>query len=91
MPEFCVCLMWYIAQGHCTNYWAVIETGVYSENCETFKMGFFAKRIVPECWYAIKSFQGRGGFMGLEPFNKFSSKTKQKNYTTLKLDCEWKT
>ena len=28
MPEFWMCLMQYIAYGHCTNYWAVIETDI---------------------------------------------------------------
>ena len=32
-----------------TNYRAVIETEAYSEQCQTFKMGRFAKRIMAEC------------------------------------------
>ena len=36
MPQFWMCLMQYMAQGHCTNYWAVIETEMYSEYCQTF-------------------------------------------------------
>ena len=82
--------MWYIAQGHCTNYRAVIETELHSEDCETFKLGLFATRIVPECWHALKRFQGRVGFMGLGSFNNFSSKTKQKSYTIMQLNFEWK-
>ena len=90
MQEFWVCLMWYIAQGHCTNYRAVIKTELYSEDCETFKVGIFAKRIVPECWHAIKRFQSSVGLMGLGSFNKFSSKTKQKSYTIIQLNFELK-
>ena len=28
-------LMQYIADDHCSNYWAVIETKTYSEHCQT--------------------------------------------------------
>ena len=49
MPEFCMCLMQYIAKGHCTNYLEVIETDAYSEHCQTFKMERFAERILSEC------------------------------------------
>ena len=32
MPEFSVWGLKYIAQGHCTNYWAVIEAEAYLEH-----------------------------------------------------------
>ena len=39
----------YIAHGNCTNYWAVIETDMYSKYCQTFKIERFAKRTMSEC------------------------------------------
>ena len=45
MPEFWMCLMQYIAYGHCTNLSAVIETEVYSEYSQTYKVeGAFCKK-----------------------------------------------
>ena len=35
-------------QGHCTNYWPVIEIETHSEHCQTFKMKRFAKIIMTE-------------------------------------------
>ena len=43
MPEFWICLMQYIAEGHCTSYWVAFETEAYSENRPTRKMERFAK------------------------------------------------
>ena len=59
MPEFWMGLLQYIASGHCTNYWAGIETDMHSEHCETFKMERFAKRIIPECRCATTNFSGQ--------------------------------
>ena len=56
MPEFWMCLMQSTGQGHCTNYWAAIETEMHSENCQTLKMGQFAKRIMCECRHAASNF-----------------------------------
>ena len=39
-----MCLMQYVAQGHCTSYWAAFETEAYSEDCQTFKMELFVKK-----------------------------------------------
>ena len=49
MAEFCICLMWYIALGHCTDCWTIIKIDAFSEHCLTFKMEHFAKRKMTEC------------------------------------------
>ena len=63
MPEFWMCLMQYIAYGHCTNYWTVIETDIFRtlSHYQTFKMEHFAKRMMSECRYATRNFLGQGG------------------------------
>ena len=61
MLEFWICLMQYIVEGYCTNYWIVIDTKVYPEHCQTFKMERFAKTIIPECRCAPGIFKGRKG------------------------------
>ena len=43
-----ICLMWYIASGHCSKCWVVNKTETYSEHSQTFKMECFAKRILLE-------------------------------------------
>ena len=75
-----LCLMQYIAESHCTNYWAVIDTEVYSEHFKTHKMDSFAKRIMPECRHTTR--KGRGGFMELGHFSKhFVKNTRKKDPT----------
>ena len=56
----------------------MIETGTYSEHCQTFKMKRFAKRIMPECRHTKRNFQGRGGFVELEHFDKHFVKNTRK-------------
>ena len=42
MPKFWMCLMQYIAWGHCTNYRAVIETDTF-RTLSNFMMEYFAR------------------------------------------------
>ena len=60
MLEFWMCLMQYIAQGRCTNYWVVTQTETYSEHSQTFKMERFAKRMRNERRCAAGHFSGQG-------------------------------
>ena len=81
MPEFWMSLMQYIVYGHCTNYWAVIETETYSEHCQTFKTERSAKIIIPECTCATRNFSGqwkRGALVELGHFDKHFVKNKKK-------------
>ena len=98
MPElFWMCLMQYIAEGHCTNYWAVTQTETYSGHCQTFKMERSAKKIMP---VQPKNFQGREG-CGTGYIDKhFVRNTRKRNPAwkhfglfspwLLKLHFEWK-
>ena len=50
------------------------QDGGITEHCQKFKMKRFVKRIVPECRCTTRSFQGEGGFVELEYFDKKSNK-----------------
>ena len=80
MPELWMCLMQYIAQGHCTNCWAVIEIDTYSEHCQTFKMERFAERIIPKCTCTTRYVSGQKGegFVALGDFDNHFVKTPRK-------------
>ena len=78
MPKFWMCLIQYIASGHCTNYWAVIETDAYSEHCQSFKIERFARRILLEYRCTTKLFQARAGFVELGQFIKHFVKSTSK-------------
>ena len=68
-----------------------METEAHLEHCQTFKMERFAKKTVPECRCATRTFQGRGGFVELGHFNKHFVKTTSKTlHTTAQLHFEWK-
>ena len=76
----------YIAHGNCTNYWAVIETDMYSKYCQTFKIERFAKRTMSECRCKTINFSvlgvggwggGGGGFVEVGHFDKHSVKNKR--------------
>ena len=75
-----MCLMQYIAQDHCTNYRADIETETYLKHCQTFKMECFVKRIMCECSCTNRNFSGLGSgtFVELQHFNKDFVKSTRK-------------
>ena len=67
------------AVGHCTNYWEVIETDMYSKHCQTFKIQHFAKIIMPECRAQPEFFRAEGWvFVELGHFDKHFVKNAQK-------------
>ena len=77
--EFWMCRMQYIAEGYCTNDWAVIETETYSEHCQAFKMEGFAKRTISECKCTTRTFSGQGRmFVELAHFDKCLVRQKHK-------------
>ena len=90
MPEFWMCLMQYIAKGHCTNYCAVIEIERRIQNT-TKHLRWSALQnnkiiiiIIPECRGATQNFSGQGGGGGfwlveLGHFDKDFLKNTRKN------------
>ena len=80
MPEFWMCLMQYILQGHCTNYWAVIKRIGVFRTLSNIWDGCFAERIMPKCTCITKNVSGQrgGGFVELGDFNKHFVKTPRK-------------
>ena len=74
-------MVFWKCQNSClTQYIAVIGKMMYSEHCQTFKMEFFAKRIMPECRCGTRKFsrQGRRAFVGPEYFDKHFLKNMRK-------------
>ena len=81
MPEFWLCLIQHIASGHSTDYCTVIETELYSEHHQTFKVEHFAKIRMPEYRCTTSNSQGRGGFVELGHFDKHFIKNTKKDPT----------
>ena len=55
---------------------------MYLRHCQKFKIESIWKRIMSECMYPIKNFQGRGCFVELGHFNKhFVKNTRKKDPT----------
>ena len=60
------------------NYWAVVNTEVYSKPCQAFKVECFAKKIMLECRHTTRNFQGSRGFIELGHFDKHFAKNTRK-------------